>query len=198
MPDIVVSPFLCFVECHGKQRLSTVQCLPTGLLVDTQHHRSRRWSQVQAHDVSDLLGKMRIPREFRVSCRCGLRRCARQRSATYTWDTSMPSCRFRYFAICELDRCDKPVCSGGLVLLTARIRARTPSSCASASLDVGIPRRISIQTPHTAQAPTGRSYLRHQPTPRSAPPNGSSHHNTSRARKASTAFTDRSRARRLN
>src|SRR5436309_14346269 len=27
MPDLVVSPFLCFVEGHGKKRLSTVECL---------------------------------------------------------------------------------------------------------------------------------------------------------------------------
>jgi hypothetical protein len=41
----------------------------------------------------------------------------------------MPSCRLRYFAISRLDQCGKPVCSGGLVLLKARIRARTRSSC---------------------------------------------------------------------
>jgi MFS family permease len=64
MPDVVVCPLFGLAERHGEQRLSTVQCLHSGLLVHAQHDRSRRRRQVQAHDVSDLLSEVWIPRQF--------------------------------------------------------------------------------------------------------------------------------------
>jgi hypothetical protein len=109
---------------------------------------------------------------LKVSCLCGLRRCSRHRSATNTCDTSMPSCRFRCFAISRLDQCDKLVCPGGLVLLRARMRARTRSSCDLGLPGCGMPRRPSIPDSAYRTGHNRAVFLRHQPTQRSGPPNG--------------------------
>lgn len=65
-------------------------------------------------------------------------------STSNTCETSIPSWRFRYFAISRLDQCDKPVCSGALFLLSARIRERTRSSCVLGLPGCGIPHSPSI------------------------------------------------------
>ena len=53
-------------QAHGKQRLSPVQSLDLGLLVDAEHHRLIGRIQVQANDVADLFDKERVSGELEV------------------------------------------------------------------------------------------------------------------------------------
>jgi len=57
--DVVMRTLLGLPEGDRQQRLRPVQGLDLRLLVERQHHRTRRRVQVQAHDVGDLRREVR-------------------------------------------------------------------------------------------------------------------------------------------
>src|SRR5437868_10452995 len=54
MTFVIVSSLLRKARSHGQQRLSAVEGLNLGLLVDAQDHRPLRRIQVETDDVADL------------------------------------------------------------------------------------------------------------------------------------------------
>ena len=102
--------------------------------------------------------------------------------------------RATYAAIVRVDQCDIPLSSGGEVLVSVRIRARTRAGTCSRDAPVRLEARAP--TPADSNRPSHRSTVGRE-TPASTAisffPLPSARHNTIRARVATIAGTSRPR-----
>jgi len=62
MPHVIVRLLRRLSKVDGQGRLSSVQCLDLGLLVDAEHDGATRRVQVQTDYVGDFLGELGISR----------------------------------------------------------------------------------------------------------------------------------------
>src|SRR5579864_2491071 len=63
---VVGSAALGLAGTHRQQRLTAVECLDLGLLINAQDQRPVRRVQIQTHDVSDFFNKQRVFRKLKT------------------------------------------------------------------------------------------------------------------------------------
>src|SRR5579863_960410 len=73
MTFIIVGHSLDVPQTHWKHRLSTIQGLNLAFFIDTQNHRFIRGIQVKPNDITDLLDKEWIRRQFEMPLAMGLK-----------------------------------------------------------------------------------------------------------------------------
>src|SRR5580693_5555110 len=61
MTLIIVGSFLSLLEVDRQHRLRPRHGLDLALLVEAEYHRARWRIKIQAHNIDNLLGKLRIP-----------------------------------------------------------------------------------------------------------------------------------------